>query len=124
MSAKPNLPFHCLGMERTTRFLCDAQLLNVMADGLPGIVAYFDVNMVCHFVNETVEAWTGARPLVYLNKKLGEAAPDFAGDAREGVERALTGEHAEFEGPARFASGAINVVRGFAYPDRDAQGRA
>ena len=123
MSAKPNLPFHCLGMERTTRFLCDAQLLNVMADGLPGIVAYFDVNMVCHFVNETVEAWTGARPLVYLNKKLGEAAPDFAGDAREGVERALTGEHAEFEGPARFASGAINVVRGFAYPDRDAQGR-
>ena len=52
--AQPRLPFHCMGLERTTRFLCDAQMLNVMADGLPGVIAYFDVNYVCHFVNETV----------------------------------------------------------------------
>ena len=57
MTAKTSLPFHCLGMERTTRFLCDAQMLNVMADGLPGVIAYYDVNFVCHFVNETVEAF-------------------------------------------------------------------
>ena len=123
MTVKPNLPFHCLGMERTTRFLCDAQMLNVMADGLPGVIAYFDVNFVCHFVNETVEAWTGARPSAYLNKRLGEAAPDFALEAKPGVERALAGEHAEFEIPAHFAGGMINVVRGFAYPDKDAVGR-
>ena len=69
-------------MERTTRFLCDAQMLNVMADGLPGVIAYYDVDFVCHFVNETVEAWTGARPSAYLNKRLGEVAPDFATEAR------------------------------------------
>ncbi len=119
----PKLPFHCLGLERTTRFLCDAQMLNVMADGLPGVIAYFDVNYICHFVNETVEAWTGARPLDYLNKRLGETASEFALDARPGLERALAGEHAEFELPARFAGGAISVVRGYAYPDRDAAGR-
>ncbi len=123
MTVKPNLPFHCLGMERTTRFLCDAQMLNVMADGLPGVIAYYDVNFVCHFVNETVEAWTGARPSAYLNKRLGEVAPDFAMEAKPGVERALAGEHAEFEIPAHFAGGMINVVRGFAYPDKDAVGR-
>ena len=67
---KPQLPFHCLGMERTTRFLCDAQMLNLMADGLPGIVAYYDVDLVCHFVNATVEAWTGAPPSAFLNRKL------------------------------------------------------
>jgi len=123
LNVKPNLPFHCLGMERTTRFLCDAQMLNVMADGLPGIVAYFDVNFVCHFVNETVEAWTGATPAAYLNRVMGEVSPDFASDARGGVERAFAGEHAEFETPAHFAGGLINIVRGYAYPDRDAQGR-
>lgn len=120
---KANLPFHCLGMERTTRFLCDAQMLNVMADGLPGIIAYFDADLVCHFVNETVEAWTGARPGAYLNKRLGEVRPDFAAGSLAGVERALAGEHAEFEIPVHFAGGMINVARGFAYPDRDATGR-
>ena len=119
----PRLPFQCLGMERTTRFHCDAQLFNVLADGLPGVIAYFDVNFVCHFVNETVEAWTGAPPSAYLNKRLGEASPDFAVGARSGVERAMAGEHAEFEMPARFAGGMIDVVRGFAYPDKDASGR-
>jgi signal transduction histidine kinase/CheY-like chemotaxis protein len=123
MNEKPKLPFHCLGMERTTRFLCDAQMLNVMADGLPGIVAYFDVNFVCHFVNETVEAWTGASPAAYLNRVMGEVSPDFAADARLPVEQALAGDHAEFEISAHFAGGLINVVRGYAYPDRDAQGR-
>jgi len=119
----PPLPFHCLGMERTTRFLCDAQMLNVMADGLPGVIAYFDVNFICHFVNETVEAWTGSTPAAYLNKPLGDIAPNFAAGARPGLERALAGEHAEFEIPAHFAGGLINVVRGFAYPDNDAAGR-
>ena len=123
MTVKPKLPFHCLGMERTTRFLCDAQMLNVMADGLPGVIAYYDADFVCHFVNETVEAWTGARPSAYLNKRLGEVPLDFAVDSRDGVGRALAGEHAEFETPAHFAGGMINVVRGFAYPDRDAVGR-
>jgi signal transduction histidine kinase len=123
MNVKPELPFHCLGMERTTRFMCDAQMLNVMADGLPGIVAYFDVNFVCHFVNETVEAWTGASPAAYLNRAMGEVSPDFAVDSRVGLERAFAGEHAEFETQAHFAGGLVNVVRGYAYPDRDAAGR-
>jgi len=117
------LPFHCSGMERTTRFLCDAQMLNVLADGLPGVVAYFDVDLVCHFVNETVEAWTGAQPAAYLQKRLGEVSPDFAGGARSGIERALAGEHAEFETSDNFAGGMITVVRGFAYPDMDVRGR-
>ena len=117
------LPFNCLGLERTTRFLCDAQMLNVMADGLPGVIAYFDVGLVCHFVNETVEAWTGVRPAAFLNKRLSEITPDFVGGAKSGIERALAGEHAEFEIPTDFAGGMINVVRGFAYPDKDAAGR-
>ncbi len=123
MSGKPNLPFHCLGMERTTRFLCDAQMLNVMADGLPGVISYFDVNYVCHFVNETVDAWTGQSPAAYLNKRLDEIASQFPREARAGLERAFAGEHAEFEMPAHYAGGMINVVRGFAYPDKDVAGR-
>jgi signal transduction histidine kinase len=120
---KPELPFHCLGMERATRFLCDAQMLNVMADGLPGVVAYYDVDLVCHFVNATVEAWTGARPSSYLGRRLGEVEREFAAGARAPIERALAGAHAEFEASVDFAGGMINVVRGFAYPDRDADGR-
>ena len=54
---------------------------------------------------------------------MGAVSPDFASDARASVERAFAGEHAEFETPAHFAGGIINVVRGYAYPDRDAQGR-
>ncbi len=122
-SLQSKMAFNCVGMERTTRFLCDAQMLNVMADGMPGIVAYFDAEFVCHFVNATVKAWTGASPAAYLNQRLGAVTPDFGVGARDGLERALAGEHAEFEIPADFADGAINVVRGFAYPDRDALGR-
>jgi signal transduction histidine kinase len=120
---KPQLPFHCLGMERTTRFLCDAQMLNLMADGLPGIVAYYDVDLVCRFVNATVEAWTGASPSVFLNRPLSEADRDFGAAAKPGIERALAGDHAEFEAKVDFAGGMVNVVRGFAYPDQDQNGR-
>jgi signal transduction histidine kinase len=120
---KPQLPFHCLGMERTTRFLCDAQMLNLMADGLPGIVAYYDVDLVCHFVNATVEAWTGAPPSAFLNRPLREADNGFGAAARPGIERALAGGHAEFEAKVDFAGGMVNVVRGFAYPDQDENGR-
>lgn len=120
---KPQLPFHCLGRERTTRFLCDAQMLNVMADGLPGIVGYYDVDFVCHFVNATVEAWTGASPSAYLNRRLGEVEKEFALCARAYLERAFAGAKAEFEAPVDFAGGRISVVRGFAYPDYDVNGR-
>ena len=120
---KPEPPFHCLGAERATRFLCDAQMLNVMADGLPGVVAYYDLDFVCHFVNATVEAWTGARPSAYLGRRLGEVEREFAAGARAHIERALAGAHAEFEASVDFAGGMINVVRGFAYPDADADGR-
>ena len=120
---KPQLPFHCLRVERTTRFLCDAQMLNVMADGLPGIVAYYDVDLVCHFVNATVEAWTGAAPSAFVSRGLSEADRDFAAAAKPGIERALAGAHAEFEAEVDFAGGMVNVVRGFAYPDRDQNGR-
>lgn len=120
---KPQLPFHCLGRERTTHFLCDAQMLNVMADGLPGVVAYYDVDLVCHFVNATVAAWTGLQPSVYLNRRLGEVGPEFAESARDAIGRALAGAHAEFEARVDFAGGVVNVVRGFAYPDSDARGR-
>ena len=68
---KPEAPFSCLGKERATRFLCDAQMLNIMADGLPGVVAYYDLDFVCHFVNATVESWTGAPPAAYLARRLG-----------------------------------------------------
>ena len=121
--AYPPLPFHCRGMERATRFYCDAQMLNVMADGLPGVIAYFDVNFVCRFVNETVEAWTGGPPSAYLNTRLTDTSPDFATGARHGIERAMAGEHAEFEFATRFAGGMIDVVRAFAYPDKDVSGR-
>ncbi len=121
--AYPPLPFHCRGMERTTRFFCDAQMLNVMADGLPGVIAYFDVNFVCRFVNETVEAWTGVRAAAYLNMSLTDTRPDFTTGARHGIERAMAGEHAEFEFRAGFAGGMIDVVRAFAYPDKDVSGR-
>jgi len=120
---KPEPPFHCLGAERATRFLCDAQMLNVMADGLPGVVAYYDLDFVCHFVNAAVEAWTGARPSAYLGRRLGEVEREFAAGARAHIERALAGAHAEFEASVDFAGGMINVVRGFAYPDADADGR-
>jgi len=120
---KPQLPFHCIGMERTTRFLCDAQMLNLMADGLPGIVAYYDVDLVCHFVNATVEAWTGSPPSAFLNRKLCEADREFGDAAKPGIERALAGDHAEFEAKVDFAGGMVNVVRGFAYPDQDQNGR-
>ena len=120
---KPQLPSHCLGMERTTRFLCDAQMLNLMADGLPGIVAYYDVDLVCHFVNATVEAWTGVRPAAFVDHRLSDADRDFAAAATPGIERALAGAHAEFEAEVDFAGGMVNAVRGFAYPDRDQSGR-
>jgi signal transduction histidine kinase len=120
---KPEAPFSCLGKERATRFLCDAQMLAVMADGLPGVVAYYDVDFVCHFVNATVESWTGAPPSAYLASRLGEVERDFAASARPAVERALAGAHAEFEASVDFAGGMIAVVRGFAYPDADADGR-
>ncbi len=121
---KPQLPFHCLGMERTTRFLCDAQMLNLMADGLPGIVAYYDVDLVCHFVNATVEAWTGALAF-RLPQPTARARRirDFGAAAKPGIERALAGDHAEFEAKVDFAGGMVNVVRGFAYPDQDQNGR-
>ncbi|MGD1016383.1 MAG: ATP-binding protein [Roseiarcus sp.] len=120
---KPETPFSCLGKERATHFLCDAQMLNVMADGLPGVVAYYDIDFICHFVNATVEAWTGTPPSAYLARRLGEVERDFAACARPAVERALAGAHAEFEAPVDFAGGMVAVVRGFAYPDAEAGGR-
>jgi len=120
---KPHSSFTCLGAQRATRFLCDAHMLNVMADGLPALVAYYDIDLICHFVNAKVTAWTGAPPAAYLNRPLGTIARDFAVGVRPQIERALAGAQAEFESAVDFAGGRINVVRGFAYPDLDADGR-
>jgi len=121
---KPDTSFTCLGARRATRFLCDAQMLNVMADGLPALVAYYDIDLVCHFVNAKATAWSGAPPSAYLNRPLGTVARDFAAGVRPQIERALAGAQAEFEAAVDFAGGLINVVRGFVYPDLDADGRA
>jgi two-component system, sensor histidine kinase len=97
-------------------------MLDVLTDGLPGVVAYYDSDCVCRFVNATVEAWTGKRRSVHLDTRLA-ASPELASVAASHVERALAGGRSEFEAPATFADGAITTVRGLAYPDPDAKGR-
>jgi signal transduction histidine kinase len=116
-------PFRRVGRGRSTRFLGHAGMLEVLTDGLPGLVAYYDADLVCRFVNATVKAWTGRSPSAYLDERLGAVEPEFAGAATPHLEQALAGARREFEAPVSFADGAITVVRGLAYPDTDANGR-
>ena len=121
---KPQLPFHCLGMERTTRFLCDAQMLNVMADGLPGVVAYYRRRFCLPFCQRDGRSVDRSAPL-----RLSQQAPRRSRPRSSSPERAPTsnarwpGSTSNSRSPVDFAGGMINVVRGFAYPDKDANGR-
>jgi signal transduction histidine kinase len=109
-------------MERKTRFLCEAQLLNVLADGLPGIVAYFDRDGRCRFVNSVIEDWRGLTQTECLDRDIEQVFGPFSEAMKPAFERSLAGGHVEFEAPADYLRSTINVVRGFIYPDANVRG--
>jgi signal transduction histidine kinase len=114
--------FPCVGMERTTRFLCEAQLLNVLADGLPGVVAYIDRSGLCRFINGMSVSWLSRTQGDCLGADVSEIFGTFAPALAVELKRAMAGSHIEFEAEADFAHGLVNVVRGYLYPDRDHHG--
>ena len=65
----------------------------------------------------------GARPNAYLNKRLGEVARISRPARRPRWSAPSPASTPNLKSPPYFADGAISVVRGFAYPDKDALGR-
>jgi two-component system CheB/CheR fusion protein len=123
MDMAPTQAFPCFGMTANTRFLCEAQLLGVLAEGLPGLLAYVDGGLRVAFMAGVAERWLGRGPEACLGLPMaelfGEAAPLLAPQ----LQAALAGGRVEFEMSARMRDPAVTHLRGVSYPDRDREGQ-
>src|SRR5581483_6417889 len=98
------------------------ELLRLVIDGMPGLVAYIDRDYRYRFVNRGYAEWF-QRPGAEIE---GRTMLDLGGkDAfeiiRPNVDRALAGEPVEFEGVFRYAD-RERTVRARYVPDRGADG--
>jgi PAS domain S-box-containing protein len=90
--------------------------LKSIADAMPGLVAYWDKNLHCHFANKSYLEWFGRRPeeIIGMNMRdlLGKQL--FARNEHY-VEGALAGQAQQFERTLVKADGSIGYTWAHAY---------
>jgi len=98
--------------------------LRLFADNIPGPIAYLDRASTYTFVNQAFADWA-ARPQdeIYGRTPFEVLAPDVASFLRPILERALGGEHVEYERVGSMPDGEQRWVHGRVAPDLDAVGK-
>jgi len=98
--------------------------LRLFADNIPGPIAYLDRASTYTFVNQAFANWVD-RPQdeIYGRTPFEVLAPDVASFLRPVLERALDGEHVEYERVGDTPDGRERWVHGRVAPDLDALGK-
>lgn len=98
-------------------------LLSMIADGLPALVAYVDLDGRYLYANETYREWFQVDPEQLIGEAMGaRLGPRWEKFFQPLLNRALKGEPLEFEHSLEF-NGRWRVVRSQYVPDRDRDGK-
>jgi PAS domain S-box-containing protein len=92
--------------------------LRLVSDAAPAMIAYVDARLRYRFTNNSYESWFGRRsedfPGRHVREVIGEEAYERV---RPYIERALGGEHVEFETAAPRGGGEARILRTHYVPD-------
>lgn len=99
------------------------RFIRTIADGLPSMIAYWDMNLICRFANSVYFRWFGLAP----SEILGMSIKDLLGEELFSLnfpymQRALAGEPQEFEREIKRPDGTIGYTLANYIPDRDPSG--
>jgi PAS domain S-box-containing protein len=99
-------------------------LLRLIADEIPSLIAYVDAEQRYRFNNLAYERWFGFSREELHGKHLRELIGDEPWNAvRHHVEAALSGKEVEFEQEMRYSHGGPRFIRASYVPHRDETGR-
>ncbi len=99
------------------------QFIKSITDAMPGMVAYWDKDLNCHFANKSYLDWFGRRPeeIIGMNMRVLLGEQLFALNAPY-VEGVLAGKAQQFERTLVKADGSIGYTLAHYVPDFSAQG--
>lgn len=99
------------------------QQLRIVANSLPALVAYLDADERHLFNNNAYAEWFGQAPDALKGRQAREVIGDAAyEELRPHIERALAGEHVEYEREALHSNGSNCHIAGSFIPDRSGSG--
>ena len=110
--------------EASARALAESEhFIKTIADGLPGLVAYWDKNLVCRFANKNYLDWFGKVPAAVI----GTTMKDLLGERLFALNEphiisALKGEEQVFERTLTKFDGSIGYTLAHYIPDTSADG--
>ncbi len=111
--------------EAMARSLTESEhFTRAVADNLPGMVGYWDINLRCRFANRHYVEWFGRTS----EQMIGLSLPEIQGPAlfalnEPYIQGALQGQHQYFERTLIKTDGSIGYTWAQYIPDKDQQGR-
>jgi PAS domain S-box-containing protein len=92
--------------------------LRLMSDVAPAMIVYVDRHLRYRFTNNSYESWFGLRSEEFIGRHVREVIGEEAYErVRPFVERALNGEHVEFEMVVPRGGGEARILRTHYVPD-------
>ncbi|WPX30914.1 diguanylate cyclase [Actimicrobium sp. CCC2.4] len=112
------------GRLHAQRSASSERFIRTITDAMPGLVAYFDLDLRCQFANKAYQAWYQQPAQSILGQSLQSllGATLFAANERL-VSAALAGQHQQFERFLTRPDGSVGHVLANYIPDIDADGR-
>ena len=100
-----------MSRDEPTALRSESELLRLLADRIPAMLAYWDAALRCRFANRAYESWFGVTPESLIGKHISELLGPLYQLNRPYLEGALRGEPQEFEreipsptgGPTRYS---------------------
>jgi PAS domain S-box-containing protein len=101
----------------------ESQRLAVITDAQPTLISYIDRNYVYQFVNRTYEVWFGTSRDEVRGKSMEQVLGALAfEELKPFIDRALAGEHVQFEREIHYQKAGIKSIHGTYVPDVSANG--
>jgi len=106
--------------EATSRALSESQrFVKGVTDAIPGMVAYWDTDLLCRFANKAYEEWFGRRPDELIGTSLQQLLGERVFALNECYVRgALAGEEQRFERQLTKSDGTVAHTLAHYLPDR------
>lgn len=123
-AAGPDGPGSAKGAERMRKIDTPNELVGLLADSIPGLIAFLDHNLEYHFLNVRYREWFGIDPDSFIGKTprdlLGAQAFEAA---KPYFDRALAGERVVQEMEMNYRFGGKRDVRFYLIPHKSPEGR-
>ena len=82
------------------------RLIKISTDSIPGLIAYWDRDLICHYANKPYKDWFGKTPEQLIGKSLHELlGPDLFAINAPYIRAVLAGENIQFERKMLLANG-------------------